>query len=261
LPKSDIKPLAESLEAKVKRNLYFIAEEDFQGLVSESINGINAGYINQEIIKLSFWEKERCKNYCCLDSDAEFIRDFYITDFMHDEDTPYSVLIEDNDLKSDPVYYKAFWIEREKSLLKIQDELEYKTRRLLTCHGFQNFSSVVLRDFRQNFMDKKGYCYADLIRISPYEFTWYNIWLQKSRVIEIYPCDPLFKYFHLKQHLVFSKLQGIKLEDLGRSYVGVVIQSNYAKGGFMSYDDKDVGEIWMAIKLVVKSLKNSMLPF
>lgn len=255
----DSRILLENLfDEEVKRNLSFVAEEEFEGLGSESINGISAGYINQEIIKLSFWEKGFCENYCCIDSDAEFIRKFYYYDFMYDDHTPYSVLVEDKDLKADPVYYETFWTEREKALLRIRDEMEIKTSKLMTCHGFQNFSSKVLKNFKENFMVVKGYDYVDLMKISPYEFTWYNLWLQKSKVIDIHPCEPFFKTFHMKQHLLYSKMQGVSLDDLARSYVGIIINSNYTKGKSLSYN-KRVANIWEIIKLVISLFKISIL--
>lgn len=255
LPREMQESLMNSLNEKTQRNIFVLAEEEFGGLVDEDIHGIRPGYINQEIIKLSFWEKGLCENYCCLDSDAEFIRDFYIHDFMYDDKVPYSVLTEDKDLKADSTYYNAFWIEREKSLLKIQKELGLESSKLLTCHGFQAFSTIVLRDFKEKFMDVKGYSYMDLMKISPYEFTWYNLWLQKSKVIEIHPCEPFFKTFHMKRHLLWSKMYGMKLEDLKRSYVGIIINSNYTQGTDLRYG-KHICDIWERLHLFWELLKS-----
>lgn len=252
VPRKSQEILKDSLSMEVKQNLSFIPEDEFEGLVNKDINELSAGYINQEIIKLSFWEKGLCTNYCCLDSDGEFIRDFFFNDFMYDENVPYSVLVEDKDLKTDPIYYKAFWVNREKALLKIQKELGFKCSKLLTCHGFQTFSSVVLRSFKADFMDLKGYDYIDLMKISPYEFTWYNIWLQKSKAIEIYPCEPFFKTFHIKKHLLYSRMYGVKLDDLARSYLGIIINSNYTNGRIFSYD-KQVSNFFEIIKTTIAS--------
>ena len=75
-------------------------------LVTEPVHGIRPGYINQEIIKLAFWELGLADNYFCVDSDAEFIRPIHWSDFMHDEGTPYSVLVEDNELRVEPRYFE-----------------------------------------------------------------------------------------------------------------------------------------------------------
>ena len=100
----------------------------------DSVFGIRPGFINQEIIKLAFWELNLCENYFCIDSDAEFIRDFYFSDFMFDENTPFSVLIEDNELAVDPEYYKEHWIERSRLIDIIKNEIGVEDRRTLTCH-------------------------------------------------------------------------------------------------------------------------------
>ena len=84
LPKIDEKMLVASFSVKERANIDILYEEDFSGLTTEPINGISAGYINQEIVQLSFWEKQLAENYFCLDSDAVFIRNFYRRDFMYD---------------------------------------------------------------------------------------------------------------------------------------------------------------------------------
>ena len=43
-----------------------------QYLVDRPVHGMRAGYINQEIIKLAFWELELTENYFCVDSDASW---------------------------------------------------------------------------------------------------------------------------------------------------------------------------------------------
>lgn len=241
-------------------NITFLDEEMFENLSQNDIGGLSKGYINQEIVKLSFWEKELCENYCCIDSEAVFIRDFYYKDFMYDDTTPYSVLMEDSELRVDPLYYNSFWIEREKALKVIQREIGYNDRKLLTCHGFQNISSKVLHDFKLNFMENNGYDYIRLMEISPYEFTWYNVWLQKSHIIDIHICDPFFKTFHMQHQLYLYWLLGISEEDLKRSYVGIVINSNFCDGKVIDYDNNNLktwggGVLWSCIRVLKMSIK------
>lgn len=232
VPGDQLNELKELCVCELCGDVILLAEEQYCNyLVLEDIHGISHGYINQEIIKLSFWENNLCDNYMCLDSDAVFIRDFYIDDFMYNEDTPYSVLLEDNALKADPVYYQCFWIDREKSIRKIQKEMEIYEKKMITCHGFQIFSKKVLSDFKANFMNIKGYTYRSLMEISPYEFSWYNFWLQKAKPIDIHFCDEIFHYYHMPHQHIHALLSGITIEDLARSYVGVVINSNFQIGG------------------------------
>lgn len=238
LPSKSKNMFVNFIEENLNDNIFILKEEEIcPYLVNERINGIKPGYINQEIIKLSFWEMHLCENYFCLDSDAIFIRDFYIKDFMYDSDTPYTVLFEDNDLKTDPFYYEKFWIEREKSIRKIQMYMGLENKKLMTCHGFQVFSSKVLKEMKNSFMLDLGLNYEDLMKISPYEFSWYNLYLQREKTIPIQPCGEIMKCFHMRHQCTIAHFQNIKIEDLARAYVGIVINSNYLKGELISWGD------------------------
>lgn len=225
-PKKDIS-LFQELQGE---NIFLIEEETICENVFTEDTKMSAGYLNQQIYKLAFWEKGLCANYMCLDSDAIFIRPFYKKDFMYDEDVPYTTLVEDNDLQADLYYNKWYWNNRREEIRKIENEIEFHPYHLLTCHGFQIFSGRALKSLRDDFMVSKGYTYKDLIRIAPYEFSWYNLWVQKTNVIPIHYIEPLFKCFHMKQHHVFYVLQGMKLEDWAKGYIGIIVNSNYAIG-------------------------------
>lgn len=207
-----------------------LAESELgQYLVDKPVHGMRAGYINQEIVKLSFWELELTENYFCVDSDAEFIRPFHRSDFMVDEHTPYTVLVEDNELKVEPRYYREYWQQREIELRQIQDLVGLDSKVVRTCHGHQVFSAKVLRSFKTEFLDARGWSYADALEAAPYEFTWYNMWLQKSQAIEIHQREPLVKVFHNEsQHLEYV-MRGVTTADIARGYVALVINSNYAR--------------------------------
>lgn len=212
----------------VGSNSQLLVESDFADhLVDEPIWDLRPGYINQEIIKLAFWEKGRCENYFCADSELVFVRDFGYDDFMVDEVTPFTVLAEDNELKIEPQYYEQHWKGREQHLRHIQELVGLQDRRLLTCHGHQVMSSIVLGSLTKDFMEPRGWSYADLLRESPYEFSWYNFWLQRSRAIPIEPREPLVKTIHHEGHLMEWALRQLTLEDVGRGYLGVVINSNF----------------------------------
>lgn len=222
-------------------NIILLDEEQLsKHLVTEPINNIRPGYINQEIIKLSFWELELCKNYLCLDSDGVFLRNFFISDFMYTIETPYSILVEDNELKIEPEYYNTHWIGRDIQIKKIIKSIGLPIRNhYLTCHGFGIFSSIILKSLKDNFMRSNNFTYANLMEISPYEFSWYNIWLQFDKSIEIHVREPLFKYFHHRNHHLELIIKNINMKDLSRGYVGIVINSNYSRFmGVINFDEK-----------------------
>lgn len=243
-------------EVKRNDNIFINATEDVcPYLVEYDINGIRSGYINQEIVKLSFWENGWCRNYCCLDSDAYFIRNFYYRDFMYDEEIPYICLIEDKDLKAEPLYYECYWKEREKAIEIIKQQIGFERDKYLNCHGLQTISAEVMENFKKDFMDVRQYTYSDILKISPLEFSWYNLWLQKTNVIPLHICEPHFKCFHMKYQAVFAWWQGIKTEDWARSYVGIVMQSNYG-GNVFQYEDVGKIKIEIEIKIIFYMLQS-----
>jgi hypothetical protein len=223
------------------QNIELLSDESItQKLVKDdSVRGIRPGYINQEIIKLAFWEKRLCENYFCMDSDGVFIRDFFISDFMYDDVTPYTILVEDNELIVDSEYYQANWVGREKLIRIIQDEVGLIDKRILTCHAFAIFSSKVLESLYNNYLLPKNRTYIDLMKISPYEFSWYNMWLQKDKTIRIEFREPIIKFFHQRSHHLDYLAKGIKVNDIARGYIGYNINSNYSRySGVINYEDE-----------------------
>jgi Family of unknown function (DUF6492) len=255
VPKSDY----EHFKKYISDKIFLLNDESITNcLVSDySVRGIRPGYVNQEIIKIAFWEKKLAENYLCLDSDGEFIRDFFVSDFMYDEKTPYTILVEDNELAVDPEYYKEHWVERKKLIMKIQKEVGLDDRRMLTCHGLAVLSSLVLESLYNNYLLPSKQTYIDILKISPYEFSWYNMWLQKDKTIKIEIREPYFKVFHNKnQHLDYIR-KGITKEDISRGYLGVVVNSNYSRGsGVISYDD--VSDYLPSMKEMKNDLTSSL---
>ena len=213
------------------QNISVLSENLFEKhLVNKETAGFRPGYINQEIIKLAFWELGLCDNYFCVDSDAEFIREFNRDDFMAQPGIPFTFLTEDRQLISEPNYFMDTWQNRMKSLERIKLEIGYQGRWLLTVHGHAVFSSKVLEAFVSDFLQPRGWDYKDALAISPYEPTWYNTWLLHTEVIEIIPREPIVKTFHNStQHLDYV-LREVTTPDLARGYVAVVINSNYSRG-------------------------------
>lgn len=207
-------------------------------LATSDVHGIRPGYINQEIIKLAFWEKRLCENYICIDSDGVFIRDFFVSDFMYDESTPYTILVEDNELQVEPQYYRDHWKARYELIRRIQKEIGLRDKRILTSHGFSILSAKVLESFKTKYLKVKNLTYIDILDQAPYEFSWYNMWLQYDKTIDIYFREPLFKCFHHKNQHAEYLLRGIKIEDIARGYVGLIVNSNFSRDfGVISFDE------------------------
>ncbi len=214
----------------VKGDVIVITDESYANKYLASDNkaliGLSVGYINQEICKLSFWENDIAHNYLFVDSDSYFIRDFFFDDFMADKQTPYSVLVMDKDLKTE-LDYREFSKYRDSQIRKIFELVELKDNRFLTCHGMTVLSEKVLKDFKERFMHTNKFAYKDLIEMAPYEYTWYNAWLQKSNVINILPVEPFFKTFHTRKEYSIARSMLIKEDVLAEQYLGIVLNSNW----------------------------------
>jgi hypothetical protein len=198
-------------------------------LVDSEVAGIRPGYINQEIIKLAFWETGIARNYMCLDSDGVFLRSFGLSEFMFDAETPYTVMFEDNELRTDTDYYETHWLARKDALDRIRIEVGLPPQPILTCHGFGIFSARVLSVFREEFMTPRKLTYADLLAISPFEYSWYTLFLQARNVIDIHPRESLFRYVHTPRQFYLMTLSGTTAGDLSRGYVGVTVNSNFSR--------------------------------
>ena len=197
--------------------------------VTEPVLGLRPGYINQEIVKLSFHELGRSENYFCVDSDAVFIRDFRAADFIAPDGAPYSVLVEDRELAAEPRYYRQYWQSREAHIRRIAETIGFTDPVLRTCHGHQVFSSTVLRSFVSDFLEPRGWSYRDALALAPLEFSWYSLWLQHSAVIPIHQREPLVKVFHHEDQHIAAISRGITMEDLARGYLAVVVNANFAR--------------------------------
>lgn len=198
-------------------------------LVNEPFGDMRVGYINQQIVKLAYWELQHFGNYFVLDSDMIFVRDFHVRDFMFSDSVPYSFLVEDNELRVDRRYFIEYWQSRASHLEHIRSLIGLDDPRVLTCHNHQVFSSTVLQSLNQHFMKPRQMQYADLLRESPYEFSWYNFWLQKSNIIPVVIREPVVKMLHHEGHHMEYALRHTTLEDISRGYLGLVVNSSFAR--------------------------------
>lgn len=199
-------------------------------LTTTDVNGYRAGYINQEIVKLAFWESGLCDNYFVLDSDAVFLRDFTATDFMFDDETPFTFLTEDSELQAEPQYFREYWTERKDMIMRIPELLNYSPRLFLTSHNHSVFSSKALKSFKEEFLDQRRWSYLDAIREVPFEFSWYNMWIQAREPIPLRQREPIVKMYHNETQHLQDVMKGITPEDLARGYVVAVLNSNYSRG-------------------------------
>jgi len=203
----------------------------------EDIHNVNVnenGWVNQQIIKSSFWKTGICENYLMIDSDSYFIRPFYVNDFIVDgsDNIPYTVMHEQKDLFS--------WTANKKKILGFDPIESFKDCRsnimsLFDRKGrFYDFgpspvvwNSKVWKSLEENYLNPSNITFSQAITSIKSEFAWYGEWLLTDKTIPIYPIEPLFKVFHYMPQYIDFKNQNYTEQDFSKNYMGIVMQSNW----------------------------------
>ncbi len=187
----------------------------------------------QQIVKSQFWKYANISNYMCIDSDCYFIKDFCLRDFMATVDTPYTVMHQQKNLFQ--------WSCRYDSLLGFDPMEGFNSTRSKIGNLFDRkikvnydfgpvpviWSSKVWKSLEENYLNPNNLEFNSLIEFEPSEFTWYGEWLLASRVIDIYPIEPLFLVFHYAEQLKQFNQLGYTEEQLAKCYLGLVMTSNW----------------------------------
>lgn len=206
-------------------NATIITEEELVPK-SKSIRGLSEGYVIAEICKLHFYKLKFAKNVLFVDDDSKFIRNFTKDDFFDIEGNLYTVLTQDKDLLVDPSY-TSYSAPRQRDLLTIYKTLGVNHSRLLQVQMNALVSCAVLEELNEEALPSLGLDAFSALELSPFEYNWYTVWLQKSKLIPIVPIEPLFKTFHVREQYIASLSQGISESEISNAYIGVIYNSSW----------------------------------
>jgi hypothetical protein len=220
-----------------KFDIHLFQERNFENIIlieDESVydNSYIPGWHQQQIIKSLFYRLNIAENWVCIDADAFFIRPFFITDFMFNNEIPYTVMHEQKELFS--------WTSINKHVLGFDPKHSFceDRKKVMDLFGRSGkvydfgpvptiWSSKVWQDLENNYMIPNNVSYDQLIEYCPSEFTWYGESLLRFNSIPIYPAEPIFKVFHYKQQLDEYRQLNISNEMISQNYLGIIIQSNF----------------------------------
>jgi hypothetical protein len=222
VPKSD-----ESIFKQLD-NINLIYDEDIY-------NTQGPGWITQQIIKSSFWRLGITENYVLIDSDSYFIKDFSISDFMFDDDTPYTIMHEQKELHN--------WVATSKyNNLHFDPRISFRNDRKKIQNIFSRegrvydfgptpsiWSCNVWKSFEEDYIKPNNLTFAKIIEYCPSEFTWYGEWLLYTQQFRLWPIEPIFKVFHYQQQYQEYKDLNITEEQISDHYLGIVMQSNWER--------------------------------
>lgn len=207
-----------------------LGEFNFELIYDEDIieGEIHQNWITQQLVKMKFSEKGVCKNYLWIDGDSYFIRDFYISDFMHDDEIPYTTIHENKDLFQ--------WMATKGNMLehvmRSYNEDRDKVRNVFGRKGkyfdwtCPNLWSVKVFDhMKENYLIPNNLTFKNLLEYVPGELIWYGEYLLATQVIPIIPCESWFKPFHYLQQMIDFKNQGNTEETIAKNFLGIVMPS------------------------------------
>lgn len=196
---------------------------------------IKDGWRYQQVIKANLYRLGICKNYLCIDSDSEFIRDFYYNDFLYDDETPYTIMHESKsfletmeNIKKDSqnIFFKEALRATRPFFGNKGKEWDYgPSPYIWSCKVWQHFNDVFLKNQNKTFLD----FFNEIDKItSPSECVIYGEYLLKTKIIDIYPIEGFFKIYHyFEQYKIEKKYHNI--EQLKKVYLGIIFQSNWGK--------------------------------
>lgn len=187
----------------------------------------------QQIIKAHLYKLNICKNYLCIDSDSEFIRNFYYDDFLYDDDTPYTIMHESKSfleamnqigLDSENIFFKNALRATRPLFGNKGKEWDYgPSPYLWSCRVWQHLVEVYLKGKNQDFED--FFNKIDYVT-PPSECVIYGEYLLKTKLLDIYPIDGLFKVYHYEKQFKLEK-KNYNKDQLKKVYLGIVLQSNW----------------------------------
>lgn len=195
-----------------------IADEE---ILDRKNGDIKQNWLSQQVVKLAFYRKGLCNFYLLVDSDAYFVRNFYVSDFMHEENIPYIVMHENKS------FQELCGILGDKNVfeyargVKLFLDRKGKNYQFLP---FPVFSCEVLRELEKNVAPAE-----DLIEKFPVEAIWHGEYLLKSRKIDFMPCEPFFKLYNYEHEYRLWKKLGETRKDIEKHYVGIIMQNRWVK--------------------------------
>ena len=183
------------------------------------------GWKQQQYVKARFYLTGISRYYVCIDSDSYFFKDFYVSDFMVNENTPYLVMHDGTSLHE-------FW-DRYQELypfdMRKTDTEEYTSIKThLGNSGKQwDFSpSPFVWDTQVWHWLDLHYDINKLFQKHTNELKWYGEGAIASDAT-FFPTGPLFKCIHYPEQYQFYKQLGWEEKHFHNQYLGMVMQSNW----------------------------------
>jgi hypothetical protein len=213
----------------------YIADEDICNLHQSFI-----GWKSQILTKLYASLAIESENLLVIDSDAFFIRDFFLSDFIAYDNVPYTIIYENKDLAETRKYlfnsnYKD--TEYSKCALAYRTIFEGKSSKIYDYGPNPHlWSRKVLEHLVYHYLTPNNLDFQIFSHIFEQsnsnlhfrETLTYGEYLLATNCIKIIPTGPFFKVYHWKEQFEFENNAGMfNIEHLKENYLGIILQSNW----------------------------------
>ncbi len=207
------------------------------------------GRLSQQVVKSECWRLIGCDSYLCLDSESEFIRDFFLADFVSVDGTPYTVMHQAKELLQ---------LAANKGIKKIGEHFHRECAVLKTVFGREGpdydfgptpviWSAKVWQDLDERFLKPQGKTLWEAIQERPSELRWYGEALLQFHSIPLLPIEPLFRVYHYNWQWHTQRRLGETANKLRSEYLGVLCQSNWQND--FDYGVKPRRNSWISRKI------------
>lgn len=194
------------------------------------------GRLAQQALKSEFWRwwlkqnsEEHELHYVCIDSESEFIRDFYKKDFVHESGVPYTICHDHGDLLN---------LCKQRGIATIEQNFNRDCEIIKKVFGRQGpnyafsptpviWTSKVWQDLEAGYLNPNNITIWDAIREYPNELHWYGESLLHFNSIPLLPRNPLFRVYHYDWEFFERQKSGERLESLRLEFIGILKQSNW----------------------------------
>lgn len=211
---------------------------------------VNNPWYKQQLIKMNFWKLGISQFVLQMDSDSFFIRKFRVSDFLVDDNTPYTILHEHKELKEFFARYNLHESKRDNNgeykIAQGFGETSDKIKEIFgTTHRTADYdyghtpliiNTKVWQKLYDEYVQPNNISYETLLEYAGNDQQWYGETLMAFDVHRIFPKENLFKTFHYPANYhEFKKMD--KLDDLKYNYYGLCVQSNWCSPGTPTYNE------------------------
>jgi hypothetical protein len=187
------------------------------------------GRLSQQVVKSEFWRYARCDAYLCIDSESEFIRDFFTSDFLTEEGHPYTVMHQAKELLQ---------LATNKGIQRVADDFHQGSAEIKAIFGRKGpdydfgptpviWAASVWRDLDDAYLKPQNKTLWDAIAENPSELRWYGEALLQFQSVPLRPVEPLFRVYHYNWQWHTLRRLGETIEKLKGEYLGVLCQSSW----------------------------------